>query len=580
MARKKRARSVGVGVGEVERLPLTLEQTEALLAKGDEYKVGLALLALGQLARTEDSPRGFRAFYQLINGNPLPMHGLRWVREIYKAHGEGKGVLLKGFRGSWKTSIVSVCFTAWRIGKEPGRANLIIRDSDDAAERTTKAIAGIIENNAGWREVFPNIVPDNELGWGEQGYEVKRTDIGYSDWRGRNTSRQDPTLRGAGYGSSIIGGHPDGVLDVDDIHNEKNTVSKRELQGVINIVTGTLMPMVVYDKQKVGENLGRSTGEGSGARKVTWEIWEGTPWVEGDVYHYLEGTGEYVVENTPAMVAAVEEGENVFEITPADMPLVVHSDLLGKWKLLWPERFDVRALVTWRNKVGKRDFWRMFLLNLTRATETGLKYMTYPAGEIDHKWMAVAGNDYASTIELKGRRMAMEDRARFALCYMQKTPLGGAVVSGGVSGHYSQLQAEGLGVTAQGLFPNFRHISVEMNGVGEQFYGLLSRHPGIRLYPFWSGKAAKRDRQERELGPWLELGVILISDAETEFLVRLRKALDDWPNGDMDEIDALLAATKGMPEVLKMEDDVETRRPGTEKVKSENPFARIGRVGV
>ena len=68
--------------------------------------------------------------------------------------------------------------------------------------------------------VFPHVVPDRDLGWGAGGYEVKRTDIEYEEWRAANAGRKDPTLIGVGYKSrAIIGKHPDGVLIVDDIHD-------------------------------------------------------------------------------------------------------------------------------------------------------------------------------------------------------------------------------------------------------------------------------------------------------------------------------------------------------------------------
>jgi len=47
----------------------------------------------------------------------------------------------------------------------------------------------------------------------------------------------------------------------------------------------------------------------------------------------------------------------------------------------------------------------------------------------------------------------------------------------------------------------------------------------------------------------LEMGKIMISDADLPFLNSLRKALDDWPHGSLDEIDALYAYTKTIPEV-------------------------------
>jgi hypothetical protein len=93
------------------------------------------------------------------------------------------------------------------------------------------------------------------------GYEVKRIDMPYDDWRAlvAQTKGKDPTLLGLGYKSrAVIGKHPTGVLLIDDIHDENNTRSGRELEMVRQVLAGTTLPTVTAE---------------------TWQVVVGTPWV-------------------------------------------------------------------------------------------------------------------------------------------------------------------------------------------------------------------------------------------------------------------------------------------------------------
>src|SRR3989304_475921 len=174
----------------------------------DEEARGVLLQAKALLARQSDSPAGFAAFYEVITGEKLPAHTQRWVEELYavKNAGEKKGIVIEAFRGSTKTTTLTILFTAYRIGKEPQRANLLIQVGDDIAADNTAQVADLIANNAGWKLVFPSVEPDRERGWGAGGYEVKRTDVSYSEWRQLNAQRKDPTLVGVGYKSREIMG--------------------------------------------------------------------------------------------------------------------------------------------------------------------------------------------------------------------------------------------------------------------------------------------------------------------------------------------------------------------------------------
>ena len=263
-------------------------KTEAKEADNQQLAI---VNAARDIARTF-TPEGFEAFYVLVHNTPLPPHARKWVHAIMEAKRNGKGIVIEAFRGSTKTTTVTITFTAWCIGLNPARANLLIQVGDDIATDNTRQIADIIENSPIYKMVFPDVVPDKALGWGAGGYEVRMTEerMPYADWRRRNAARKDPTLVGVGYKSrEIIGKHPDGLLIVDDIHDENNTSSEREMETVRKILTGTIFPTMTPD---------------------TLAIFIGTPWRENDCLKYVESTGEFEHIKTP--VYEVVEGEKVY----------------------------------------------------------------------------------------------------------------------------------------------------------------------------------------------------------------------------------------------------------------------------
>jgi len=543
-------------------LPTDPKKLEAHLASlPEEEQRQWEAYALLVLATTEDSPRSFAAFYKLIHGNTIPDHQMRQIEHIYAAKAEDRGALLFAWRGSWKTTTISVTFTAYRIGKEPHRANLIIQANDDSANNTTKQIADIIQNNPVWREIFPHIVPDESRGWGAAGYEVMRNDLDYGQWRGLNSSRNDPTLLGLGIRSkSLIGKHPDGVLLMDDIHDEENTISDRERNNVILKVTDTIMPFIVEDM-----------AQPRGKKMITWTIAVGTPWTDDDAYYYLKSTGEFDFHATPVMrEISADEAEETPDVTYID-----HLDLVGWYVLTWPERFDVERICVWRNRTGKRGFARMFELDLKKSKETGLKFFTYPAERIEATWAFGGGCDYASVRD----RLAKADnknRDFFALAYGAQIPTGGAVIFDGVVGHRTQAGGEAEIEKAQGIFPNWGWTVVEGDGKSEEFITVLQLKPHLRIIPMMTAGKGKHLRQERQMAPWFEIGLIRISDADTPFLNMLRRAFDNYPDGNDDVRDAVYWYCRSIPHVLQLPPTDEEIPGMYRKEQQPNPLLEFG----
>ena len=512
----------------------------------------------------DDSPRSFAAYYRYMTGVTLPAHARKWIDTIYEGKSRDMATLTFAFRGSWKTTTISILYTSYRIGKEPYKTNLVLTNNDASGQNITLAIANIISMDPKWKDVFPGVRPDKGNGWGAQGYWVRDHDMPEEDWARRTSIQKDPSLLGLGISSgSVIGKHPTGVLLLDDIHDEKNTISQTERSKVVKILTDTIMPMIVPDGTKPeGEQL------------ETWTLAVGTPWHEEDAYHYMRDTGEFQFCFTPLLYPVSEgaEGGVYFE----------HKKLVGWFRLGWEDRCPPKVVKSFYNLSGHRGFGRMYLLSLTASNELGIPYHGYPEAQVEtekHELPMYGGVDYASVIEIRGKIMDAKNRSKFALYWGYVTPQQSLVIVDGIVGHYTQLQSERNVHALQNAYLKYQTTGVEMNGKGEEFYAVMSRTPTIHMYPFWvSGR--KPERLETQLAPWIELGKILINDKDTDALNFLRKALAEFPHGNLDALDALYAIAQCIPHILQVpttpKGSINAPNNFASAVRN-NPFGNIGR---
>lgn len=518
------------------RLGEALASLPDLLAEVDlrlypRLRANLRRWSLQFVARAGDTPDAFAAFYELVFGLPLPPHARAWVDFTYAAREREKGVLIKAFRGSTKTTTLTIAFVAWRMGLEPHKANLLIQVGDDIAADNTAQIADIVAHNPGWKLVFPSVIPDEGRGWGAGGYEIKRADLDYPKWRELCARRKDPSLLGAGYKSGeIIGKHPDGVLIVDDIHNEINTASERELATVRNILTGTIFPT---------------------ATEETWQVFVGTPWIPNDVLAYIEATGEFEMMSTPVMV----DGEPT-----------------------WPEKFPLSEIAKRRALSGEVEFARMFLLDLEAMKGLNLKrewLHEYPSAQVRASWPVIFGIDYASTQD----KLKDKERDFFSLAIYRAIPGGGLVLVDGYRGRISKGEALDVVMSYWGVYPTLVKMGVENIGKGEEFYNDLALMNDANgrvppLIPITHGKRGKGERFENWLAPRFQHSRIWISDAPTPWLLSFSGQWLGWPNVQHDDdLDAAYMGAAAGEGYMPAKSD----RSIFGKVKMPNPFASLGK---
>jgi phage terminase large subunit-like protein len=495
-------------------------------------------LLLSVVARENDNVEGFSAFFEVITGRRLTKFAIDWIEQLYEAREQGKYFAIEAFRGSAKTTVLT-SFLCFRIGHEPDKTYLTVQVGDDIAQDNSEKVADIIANNPGWKSCFPNVVPDMEKGWGAGGYEVKRDDIPYGQWRRLNSDRKDPTFIGLGYKSrAIIGKRVTGMLLIDDILDENNTASDKEMETVRKIMTGTLFPTIV---------------------KGAWMCCVFTPWKENDPVMGMTELDEFIRVKTPIVI----ECEDGFDLDGV------------KYKSIWPSRFPESEIRIRRAMSAKIEFARMYLLDLSKADSQVFRFYDFPAAQINGAWPVVGGVDYASSMKNVGGGAKL-DTDYFALAYVCKLPMGGAVVMDGVLERTTMLPALGYVEKAQGTFPGWQHCVVEGDGKGEEFIQALMMKPGLKITPMKTGGKGKMERLERQMGPWLESMRVRISDADTPFLNELRKELREYPNNRHDDaMDAVYWALRGMPDVLAMPYNND-ELPSFEKKKTLNPFLALG----
>ncbi|MEK6256557.1 MAG: hypothetical protein N2C13_04465 [Chloroflexota bacterium] len=480
-----------------------------------------------EFARMSDDAEGFAYFYQLLFKRRLPKHAMEeWIRPFYIATAAGRGMLIEAFRGSAKTTTLTTALTAFKIGHYPHNSNLLIQVSDEIAKHNAHNIADLIMHNPGWKQVFPHVVPDAAAGWSKDGYQVKRDDMNYAEWRRlcASTKGKDVTLVGLGYRSSaVIGKHPTGLLVIDDIHDENNTRSAVELRNTLQIFKGTILPTIT---------------------KETQIIIVGTPWTETDILSFAKTSEEFVQART--------------EVERGSQPV-------------WPDQFPKAVIEKQRRLVGDVEFARMYMLDLKAAAGVHLKrewLHTYPIEKIDPSWPVVMGVDYASVADqLKGGK-----RDYYTVAVGRVLPGGaGVVLVDGYRGKVSQGEAEEQLKMMWSLYPTTQLSGVEAVGKGEEFYNLLLRSSSMPIVPYHPGGKTKGQRFERGMSPLFQFNRVWIANVDTAFIRAFREEWLSWPYGEHDDtLDAVYWMLRaGVPHLIGPS---QKKQPA-----SKNPFAALSK---
>lgn len=127
-----------------------------------------------------------------------------------------------GPRGHGKTTLMSVGYPIWRLGKNPNLRIKIGAQSDSKAMQIVGEISTNIETNKRIHKVFPDLMPDYKQGWSKTQLFVQRSRI-----------MKDPSVEAAGVLSAITGGRFD-LFIADDLVDYKNAIQIPALRRMVH----------------------------------------------------------------------------------------------------------------------------------------------------------------------------------------------------------------------------------------------------------------------------------------------------------------------------------------------------------
>jgi hypothetical protein len=463
------------------------------------------------------SPMGYKAHYTGIFSHTLPSFAWDWIQEFFEYYTKGvRRFCVKAHRGATKSTVWTIGFATYYLATHPSHGILIVQKSDTAAGKTSAFIADAIENNIGWRTMYPHLTPDKSKRWAFEGYDIMDTRIPYGEWRQSVADERPKDNSFVGYGWSnggIVGMHPR-LLLVDDILDEENTRSSREMSAVASTMKGNVL-----------QTLNRPP-EWDHAWDEPLAVFSYTPWYKDDFYAYVESTGLYHVMETP-LISPVEEGsKGSFEWR-------------GKhWKCAWDVRKPAELIESKLAEWGEMDFARMQMLDLTRAEGINLKrewLHEFPYEKVSDSWPVYMGVDYASSAD----KIKDDKHDYFTIAIGRVIPAGGVVLLDGFRGKLSQGEAEEKVKSIAALYPQLNLIGFEKLGKGyDAMHNLInSRLPIVPCPREGEGKKSKGERFERAggLGPLFQFSKAWISDRPTPFLEAFREEWAAWPNGKHDD---------------------------------------------
>jgi hypothetical protein len=505
------------------------------------------------------SALGYKHHYNGIFTHTLPSFAWDWVQEWFEAYAEGwRRFLCKAHRGATKSTVWTVAFNTYIMANFPVHSSLIVQKSDTAGNKTSTGIANIIKHNAGWKTMYPYLVPDESQKWAFEGYEIKDTRTPYDEWRQRVLDERPKDNSFVAYGWSnggIVGMHPRWLF-IDDILDEENTRSKREM----NAVSATMKGNVLQTLNRPPEWDG-SKDWGDPVAIVSY-----TPWYGDDFYANLEATGQYYqMKTVPLAKEADPNQKGAFEWR-------------GKhWVCAWEVKDPVKLIEAKLQEWGEFDFQRMQMLDLTKAEGINLKrewLHEFPYEKINQTWALYMGVDYASTSD----QAKTKDRDWFSISIGRVIPGGGVVLIDGFRDKISSGDAEKM-VKSFALMYRPVEIGFDKTGKGEDAFNrlLATGLPMTPCPPKGMGKMSKGERFEGQggLGSAFQFSQAYISDLETPFLKSFREEWQQWPSGKNDDT---LDSTYWMLFVAKaflLVDTSDQEKLGVRKEKKKSGFAQI-----
>ena len=441
------------------------------------------------LIRENYGPTSFLLFYSFIRDEENPWHvENEWAPRVFKNEADGKKTMLMAARGLTKTTF-GLMLAAYKLGFEPNGGVYLVFADDSYAKRASAALRRIIGGDK-WSIIFPNVVPDTDRAWGAEAAWVKDTNYAYSVWEQMTPDAMNPSIRCVGYKSRIRGVHPSLLVWADDIHDEENAFSDRELQRVKTFANSEL----AYVMQP----------------HYPTELWTGTPFHEEDVYSDLISFGyDHIL--TPG--ARNEDGNPGWPGEPV-------------WPTGLPRERIEEAYI---RDGGGPKFRREILCDVTSMDTSQMPFSSFRHEDIESDWPVWAGVDFATVPEPGAR---LRHRSHAAIAWVTRTPRGQLVLVGGEVAQWTQGEVEDAMIRTQNRFKNFQFAAFDAQGKGEIFFEtLMRRHPELNVIPAPPSTKGKDQRIFDEVAPHLRNADFMVSDDEDSAYLRgFRNFCRRYPN--------------------------------------------------
>lgn len=186
-------------------------------------------------ARALKARTDFYTYVSMMTDWKIAKHQKAWIEELQKvADGQTKELLLVGPPGSSKSTLVSVLFGSWMIGRSPDGHGGILSYGDKPAHERVVAVRRIIEFHPVFHLIFPDVQPNKDESWSRKSFTVKRKDI----------ADPHPSLMGAGSSGTVISYRLSWLI-YDDPHDEKNTKTAYKRRQVLNTYDETITTRLI-----------------------------------------------------------------------------------------------------------------------------------------------------------------------------------------------------------------------------------------------------------------------------------------------------------------------------------------------
>lgn len=325
---------------------------------------------------------GFFAYAYL--GMATPACHQRWYAEFEKHH----RIVFLAPRNHGKSTAASVVYASHAIITNRNLRVLLIRRTKTAAAKGLRMVREILAREAVVRDWA---VP-------EEGGSFQRKGLSWTSsyfYLARGLDAMDPTFEVVGFGGAITGGHFDLII-LDDVEDDKSTLTERQREKTLEWFRGTVLPMlevggrvIVIGTRKHGDDLyGR--------------LWKDPTFTVIEDKAILEWPDMSRVRWVEKRDPRTGRAEIVDVEIPADAP----------GKCLWPEKNAMRVLLLAQKSIGSILFTREYQNEITDDLATPFR----------PDWMQAAkargaGQGFLTggVVAARGRELA-EDVAQHPYC--------------------------------------------------------------------------------------------------------------------------------------------------------------------